>query len=519
MRIASILVFSAVIATAAAACGSAKDRHEVTPALQEILAAKPIVPVEPAVWADVAAFYEKRAATPAWIDEPKENSTARATKAVELLHTAPAHGLEGDYGDARIAELPALIKKLDKKSPERLQQLAELDVRITTALLAFGRDVALGHSRPEAIDPRWKSQRATPDFAGTLNTAVNGDLDDWLDSIRPQHPEYIALQKALADVEGQEKKGGWVQVSNQATLRQRLAASGELKGDDLAAGVRSFQELHAIKATGSLDAATRAAMNVPIEERLSQIRVNLERWRWAPDDFGTDYFLVNIPFFHLIAFENRKPVMDIRVVVGKAGHETPIFSDEMESVVFSPYWNIPDAIAEGETAPAVGRDPNYLAKNNIEVLRVSNKQVELVDPSHVNWDDPKELRGLAFRQRPGSNNALGQVKFLFPNAFDVYLHDTPADALFSRQSRAFSHGCVRVEEPEKLAHYVLRDDKDWNVEQMNAAMRSGEEKYVTLKSKIPVHIVYFTAWVDEGGGVHFQPDIYGYDKKQRLQKS
>jgi murein L,D-transpeptidase YcbB/YkuD len=278
--------------------------------------------------------------------------------------------------------------------------------------------------------------------------------------------------------------------------------------------VRAFQELHAIKATGVVDKITLAAMNVPLEVRLRQVAVNLERWRWMPDDLGERHFLVNVPYFHLVARENGKPVLDIRVVVGKPGNETPIFSDEMESVVFSPYWNIPDSIKQGETAPAVMRDPDYLERNNIEVLRGSRR----VDTSDIDWNDPDELRALAFRQRPGANNALGHVKFLFPNDFDVYLHDTPADSLFQRRGRAFSHGCVRVEEPEVLAKYVLRGYDEWRDERIVDAMHSGEEQHVKLNAPIPVHITYFTAWVDGNGGLHFQPDVYGYDSKQPLPK-
>jgi murein L,D-transpeptidase YcbB/YkuD len=229
-----------------------------------------------------------------------------------------------------------------------------------------------------------------------------------------------------------------------------------------------------------------------------------------PDDLGDRHLFVNIPYFHLIARENGKPVMDIRVVVGKPGNETPVFSDEMESVVFSPYWNIPDSIKQGETAPAVMRDPDYLERNNIEVLRGSRR----VDVSSIDWSDPAELRELAVRQRPGANNALGHVKFLFPNDFDVYLHDTPADSLFERRGRAFSHGCVRVEEPEVLAKYILRGYQEWDEPRIIEAMHAGNERHVKLTETIPVHLAYFTAWVDENGGLHFQPDVYGYDVKQ-----
>jgi murein L,D-transpeptidase YcbB/YkuD len=201
----------------------------------------------------------------------------------------------------------------------------------------------------------------------------------------------------------------------------------------------------------------------------------------------------------------------MKVVVGTPEHKTPIFSDTMTTTVFSPYWNVPDSIVEGETAPEAARDPGFLQRNNIEILRLSKSGATLVDPSTVRWDDPEELKALAFRQKPGAKNALGHVKFLFPNPYDVYLHDTPADALFARPGRAFSHGCVRVEQPEALAKWVLTDAPEWTDEKIREAMHAGEEEHVKLKREIPVHIVYFTAWADDAGSVRLVPDVYGYD--------
>jgi murein L,D-transpeptidase YcbB/YkuD len=275
--------------------------------------------------------------------------------------------------------------------------------------------------------------------------------------------------------------------------------------------VKSFQELHSIAATGIVDAKTLAAMNVPLEARIQQVALNLQRWRWMPDELGEQHFFVNIPYFTLVARESGKPVVDIRVVVGKPGNNTPVFSEEMETVVFSPYWNIPDSIAEGETAPAIARDPNYLTRQGIEIMRVSGGTTQTLKASEVDWNNPDAAKGLVFRQKPGAGNALGHVKFLFPNKHNVYLHDTPADSLFAKPGRAFSHGCVRVEEPETLAKYVLEGYPEWDEKSILEAMHSGNEKHVRLKTKIPVHIAYFTAWVDENGGLHFQPDIYGYD--------
>jgi len=491
--------------------------------------------VSAAVWTDVRKFYEQRQGMPAWLDG---RNMSAADRVIAALRSAREHGLAADdYSEPQLTERLTALKQSKDEGPDRTKQIADLDARLTTALIALGRDVAIGRTSPTALDRRWKARREVPDLAGTLNQSVTNPKA-WVEMMRPRHPEYLALQQALVNLEGQRDKGGWPVVprgkfapgrSNPAmpVLRQRLAASGHLKDAAAAntalvyskedeAAVRSFQDLHAIKATGTVDDATLVAMNVPIDNRIRQIALNLERWRWMPDDFGSRHLIVNIPYYHLTARENGEPVMDIRIVVGKPDpdHRTPVFSSQMTTVVFSPYWNIPDSIVEGETAPAVARDPAYLAKNNIEILDVSKSGAKPVEFASVNWDDPGQLKHLAFRQRPGPGNALGHVKFLFPNPFDVYLHDTPADALFARPGRAFSHGCVRVEEPETLAKYVLRGYPEWDDARILEAMNAGVEKQFKLKETIPVHIVYFTAWVDKNGGLHFQPDVYAYDSKQ-----
>ena len=531
LRIAPIVgLFAAVLS---GACRGADRDAAVANAIRTITAGDAVLPVTSAVWDDVRSFYERRQAAPAWVND-RELETA--SNALAGVRKAREHALApADYGDEDLARRIEALRALDNDAPDRIERLAALDTRITTALLAFGRDVAMGRTKPASIDPRWKTRRDPPDFAGTL-TDAGVDLNAWIDAIRPRHPEYAALQQAYVNLLAQRDKGGWPPVpkakfvagrANPAViaLRQRLKASGHL--DEAAASnpamsyssadeeaVRAFQNAHALKASGVADAATIAAMNVPIDRRLRQIAVNLERWRWIPDDLGARHFLVNVPLFHLVARENGTPVLDIRVVVGTPDNKTPLFSSQMSTVVFSPYWNIPDSIVEGETAPAIARDPGYLARNNIEILDVSRPGSPPLESASIDWDDPGELQHLAFRQRPGPKNALGHVKFLFPNPFDVYLHDTPADTLFARPGRAFSHGCIRVEEPEALAKYVLRGYSEWDDERILEAMHAGVEKHVKLRETIPVHIVYFTAWVDDRGGLHFQPDIYGYDDRQ-----
>ena len=528
MRIVHALLLPLVVlALLACACAKKDTTPQVIAAIQQTVAGKAVSASTADAWNDVREFYKQRENKAAWVND--RFTEERAADALNVLRSAVDHGLNpADYDEADIVKLHAEIAALPKEAPNRLEKLAAFEARVTSALLALGRDVALGRTRPSETVGQWKAKRQSPDLAGTLAKAADGDVKNWLDTVRPPHAEYAALQKAYVDLRGQKEKGGWPAVpaglkpgkshAGVVALRQRLAASGQLKGDvtsqmydeELKTAVKAFQDLHSIKATGIVDEATRTVMNVPIDARLDQVALNLDRWRWMPDDLGDRHFFVNIPYYHLIAREHGKPVMDIRVVVGKPGNETPIFSDEMEVVVFSPYWNIPDSIKQGETAPAVMRDPGYLDRNNIEILRGSKR----VSAASVNWGDPGELRQLAFRQRPGANNALGHVKFLFPNDYDVYLHDTPADSLFQRQGRAFSHGCVRVEEPEVLAKYVLRGYSEWDEPRILQAMHSGDERHVKLNEKIPVHITYFTAWVDQNGGLHFQPDIYGYDARQ-----
>lgn len=532
MRIVHVLLLPIVL-LALLACGCTKKdtTPQVGAAIEQALSGKPVASSTAGAWKDVREFYKQRQNKPAWVTD--RFTDERAADALIVLRSATDHGLNpADYAEPDIVRLHGEIAALPKDAPNRLEKLAAFETQVTAALLALGRDVALGRTRPNQVVGQWKARRETPDLIGTLSSAVDGDVKTWLDHVRPPHPEYAALQKAYVDLRGQKEKGGWPAVpaglkpgksdAGVVALRQRLAASGQLKAEaaannsqlydaDVQAAVKAFQDLHSIKATGVVDDATRAAMNVSLDERLDQVALNLDRWRWMPDDLGERHFLVNIPYYHLIAREHGKPVMDIRVVVGKQGNETPIFSDEMETVVFSPYWNIPDSIKQGETAPAVMRDPGYLDRNNMEILRGSRR----VDPASVDWSNPGELRQLAIRQRPGANNALGHVKFLFPNDFDVYLHDTPADSLFQRQGRAFSHGCIRVEEPEVLATYVLKGYSEWDGARIKNAMYSGDEQHVKLKEKIPVHITYFTAWVDDNGGLHFQPDIYGYDARQK----
>jgi murein L,D-transpeptidase YcbB/YkuD len=467
--------------------------------------------------AAVARFYDLRGMRFAWT---ARTPLSVVDDALALIAAADEHGFDRAwYG---YDGLRAAREQLAAKPPEGdvgRRELARFDVRLTTSLMSLGHDVAVGRTRPV----RWRPQRRLPDLASSLAAARNGRLSSWLDTLRPPHEEYAGLQEALAALRGVQAKGGWPTVNRRPTKASRIALVRRLEiSGDLATGktlskeavrdaVESFQSHHGLSLTGRLDGATMTAMNVPLATRIRQVRINLERWRWMPDDLGDRHIIVNIPEFHLKAIERSREVLDIRAIVGRKGDETPVLSKEMTTVVFSPYWNIPETIATDETLPEITNDPGFLEQNNIEVVRVSTGSPEVVDPATIDWDDAETLKGLSFRQRPGEGNALGLVKFLFPNSQNVYVHDTPGGHLFSRIGRSFSHGCVRIEQPIALAQYVLRDQRQWTPEAIQAAMKAGTEAHVRITAPIPIHLTYFTAWRDANGGLNFRDDVYGYD--------
>ena len=285
-------------------------------------------------------------------------------------------------------------------------------------------------------------------------------------------------------------------------IKRRLEITGEMIGKDtsqvfndtLENAVRTFQTTMGYKPDGIITAQLIKDMNVPVMERLKQILLNMGRMRWMPLEPDGRLIIVNIPEFVLHVYENKRKAWDMNVVVGKEGHNTTMFSGDLNQIVFSPYWNVPPSIVTKEILPKLASNPDYLANQNMEQIGTDENGV------------PK------IRQLPGSENSLGKVKFLFPNSFNIYFHDTNAKSLFEKDKRAFSHGCIRLAEPEKMAQYLLRDQPEWTPEKIDEAMNSGQEKYVRLKSPVPVIITYYTAWVDDNGQLNFRDDIYSHDE-------
>ena len=311
------------------------------------------------------------------------------------------------------------------------------------------------------------------------------------------------------------KNGGWPQVNavkkslktgtsspDIAIIKKRLMLSGDLAvndtsqvfNDTLVTAVKNFQARHGFSETGIVSDSLIKEMNVPVTKRVEQLLMNMDRMRWLANNPSGNLIVVNIPEFVLHVYEGKQKAFDIDVVVGKEGHNTMMFNGDLNQVVFSPYWNVPPSIVAKEILPAIEKNPNYIAKENMEI---------------TGNDDGLPV----VRQKPGPGNALGKVKFLFPNSFNIYFHDTPSKSLFNRDTRAYSHGCIRLREPEKFANYVLRNQPEWTPEKISEAMNSGNEKYVKVKDPIPVVITYYTAWVDENGRLNFRQDIYGHDEK------
>ena len=276
---------------------------------------------------------------------------------------------------------------------------------------------------------------------------------------------------------------------------------------------KAFQQDAGLRPDGIVSGETLQALNVPIGARIDQIILNMERWRWLPKKFEPDYLLVNIPEYTLHVVEADKEVMTMPVIVGKALNETPVFSDKLEHVVLAPYWNVPFSIIEKELRGKLVANPGYLDRLDMEVVKGWGARATVIDPGTVDWANvTKETFKYTLRRRPGPKNDLGDVKFIFPNSNDIYLHDTPHDELFSQTNRSFSHGCVRVKEPIKLATYLLRNKVGWDQQTILDTISRRREKYVTLKEKLPVYLVYFTSWADADGHPHFRKDIYGHDK-------
>jgi murein L,D-transpeptidase YcbB/YkuD len=444
------LVLLCAAAASSPACGKVDNAVHVD-GVRAILESTPRwvdrSPLGQRLWKIERAFYEDRGFMPAWVDG--DRTTSHLKDLIQQFKYSERHGLNPRRYP--IQEFERAREQSQTHLGTRFEPaiVPELDARLTYAYLRYAADLIGWSTSPADVSKLWLTAPKKEDLAARLTNAIRtSTVRASLEELAPDHPQYKGLQAALA--------------------REQASST----------------------------------------DNVDRILINLERWRWLPRDLGTRYILVNVPAYMLQVMEGREPVLSMRTIVGKPDTQTPLFSDEMTYVVFSPYWNIPENILREETLPRVATDPDFLVRNNMEVVGTSGV---VEDPLAIDWTDESVTKGLRFRQRPGPDNALGLVKFIFPNHFSIYLHDTPGDRLFFRDRRALSHGCVRVENPVALAEYVLRDQSQWTVERITAAMQAREERTVMLNEQLPVHIGYWTAWVQPDGSVTYTDDPYKLD--------
>jgi murein L,D-transpeptidase YcbB/YkuD len=476
------------------------------------------------LWTATREFYQKRGASPVWFDRGQPRRAA--DELIDVLRKADDDALDPErYAASDVATWRDRFAHAGEV-PADARAAATLDTRLTYLYLQYTNDLVNGVS---ASRPRLAQQADPFDPVASLESALSHEgVAASLDALRHRDAEYSALRTGLATYRKIAANGGWPALPASTRLKpgerssvvpvlaKRLEITGDYRPNGAAGGavydeklqdaVKRFEKRHGLAPDGVIGPAVLAELNVPAAVRVKQIALNMERRRWMPRDPGERHIFVNIPEYRLEVRDHGKVPLAMRVVVGKKDSPTPSFGSDMTHIVLAPYWNVPDNIAEQETLPAAMRDPAFLRRTNMEIVDKRGRPIGLED---VDWSDPGSYR---FRQRPGESNSLGLVKFMFPNPYNVYLHDTPADALFARDSRAFSHGCVRIEEPQKLAEYVLSDRPDWTPDRIAQAMHATTQTAVPLREKIPVYIVYQTARASSDGQVYFFRDVYGKDK-------
>jgi len=483
---------------------------------------------------DLVRFYRNRGFVPVWVHAGTPSVQAR--EFARVLADAGRHGLTpADYHYGCIRDWLAYFRR--GGSDQALvsdRALAGFDIVMTDAFITFASHLVGGKVDPETIYPQWVARKRSLEVLEVLSALdSHGSVVRLLAALSPAHPDYQRQVAAAEELRRIVDAGGWPSLDPGKTLRrddsepevrklrERLAISGDLRDRGLreadfdavlAGAVARFQRRHGLEPDGVVGRATLRALNVPADQRLRQLLLNLERWRWIPHDLGRRYILVNAADFSLVAVADGAQRLSMRVIVGEAYQKTPVFSREMRYLEINPYWNVPHSITVAEYLPKIRRDPAYLAANHFQLLADWRPDSAVIDPAGVDWDAVSAERFPGrLRQLPGPWNALGRIKFMFPNPFNVYLHDTPGRSLFNRRQRALSHGCIRLEKPLELAAFVLEGTPGWDLADIRAAVDGGLRQTVRPLKGCTVHLLYWTAWVDADGTVNFREDVYERD--------
>jgi L,D-transpeptidase YcbB len=475
----------------------------------------------------VPDFYERREFQLAWVKQSLIEDLFRAIRESE------ADGL--DPRDYHLAALERLRRGLEASPTSPPAMLADFDILLTDALVRIDYHLMFGKVDPERLEPSWNMSREISGYepAVSIQQALDSEsLYQAIDHEKPKHPFYTDLKAALAVYRAIKAAGGWPQVppgpplklgmvdERVPTLRRRLSLTGDLAprfaehsqvfDGVLAEAMKAFQRRHGLAADGALGRETLAALNVPVEERIQQLLVNLERGRWVVHTLENTFIVVNVAGYHSYYIKDGRMVWQGRAQVGRPYRQTPTFKSEMTYLVFNPTWTVPPTILAQDYLPFLKQDPGYVQRKGLKVIDRTGRAVE---PGQVDWSRySSSYSPYLLRQDPGPKNALGRVKFIFPNDHAVFLHDTPNQKLFDRTERAFSSGCIRVENALELARLLLNDEVRWDRKAINRVIGSGKTRTISLHERVPVLLLYLTAWVAPDGQVNFGHDLYDRDR-------
>lgn len=520
-----ILLLLAMVCTLANA--DELQANQATP-LADQINAKPVMCTADLACASpfLTTFYQNRGYSFAWVKDG--DLTSSGTALVKSIRNAYIDGL--DPRTYHVNQINQMISLLHTGNSD---VAVNLELTLSDGLFLYLNNLVYGLQSGKSMSPSWPMTNKNVDLQAVAEKMANtSDVNEVLIDVVPKYPGYAKLREKLSDYYAIAKQGGWKSIpegtlkkgakgERVVLLQRRLYVSGELSEIDnsgkfdanLQKAVIRYQQNNGLDADGVVNKQTLNALNTPVEKRIRQIELNMDRMRLLPDNYPSRYVMVNIPDYSLEAFENGKAEVVSGVVVGKPNKKTCVLSSQIATAELNPYWNIPPSIVK-EILPEIKADPNYLADNGIKIFEVgADNHYNRVDPGTIDWNNPgSNVFNLRFREDPGEDNALGRFKFIFPNSCGIYLHDSIAQSAFEKTRRGLSHGCIRVAEVDEFANYLLKNNKGWDSNRLDAELESKKHQFVKLSTPTQLYVIYLTAWYDVNEDfVQFRDDIYHYD--------